>query len=141
MPRAKYRITEADYQHASFYLSNKLRNYRLEFDGEVNLSELEDEFYEALTTKGAEQQVDSLNLWAEEYLSSEEWQKLKSAIRKRRQRRENYCGEKTVTISAKAHKILSQLAERDKVTYSDVLEHYLVKAVRSRRGTAKRRPR
>ncbi len=139
MPRAKYKITADDFQHASFYLSGRIRNYGIEFEDSVNTSKAERQYYEALKVKSRKKKAESLNLWAENYLTSEEWTKLKSAVRKRRQRWDNYDGQKTVTISAKAHTLLSRIAGRDEVTYSDVLEHYLTKAWRTSRGSARRR--
>jgi len=137
MPRAKYQITEDDFQHASFYLSGRLRNYGIEFTDSVNSSKAERQYYEATEAKSRKKKAESLNLWAEKYLSSQEWTKLKVAVRKRRQRWSTYDEQKTVTISAKAHKLLSRVAERDQVTYSEALEHYLAKAIRSSRGAAR----
>ncbi len=88
-------------------------------------------------SKGRKNKAESLNLWAEKYLSSEEWNKLKTAVRKRRQRWANDDDQKTVTISAKAHKLLSRIANRDEVTFSEVLEHYLAKASRCSRSSAR----
>lgn len=45
--------------------------------------------------------------------------------------------QKSLTISARSYELLSQLAERDGVTFSDVLEHYLAKALNSGRGRAR----
>jgi len=137
MPRAKYQITEDDFQHASFYLSGRLRNNGIEFDEGVNASKAEKQYYEAIAAKSRKKKTELLNLWAEKHLSSEEWTKLKVAVRKRRQRWSNYDEQKTVTISAKAHKLLGRIAKRDEVTFSEALEHYLAKAIRSSRGSAR----
>jgi len=139
MPRTRYQITEDDYQHASFYLSGRLRNYGIEFAGSVNATKAERQYYQSIRAKSRKKKAESLNHWAEKYLSSEEWSKLKTAVRKRRQRWENQGDQKTVTISAKAHQLLSRIANRDEVTFSEVLEHYLAKAMRSRRGSARSR--
>ncbi len=133
MPRTKYQITADDCQHARFYLSGKLRNYDIEID---DYAKAEKDYQEATLAKGRKKEAELLNAWAEKYLASEEWHKLKAAIRKRRQRWEHYGEQKTITISTKAHKLLNRIAERDQVTFSEVLEHYLSKAIRSSRGLA-----
>jgi len=142
MPRPKYRITEDDYQHAHFYLSRSLRDYQIEFNDATSHAKAEKAFYEATDSikKNRKKKAEQLNVWAEKHLSSKDWQKLKSGIRKRRERWSKE--QKTVTISEKAHKLLIRVSKRDEVTYSGALEYYLEKALRSRRGMPKfsRRP-
>ncbi|MEX1026610.1 MAG: hypothetical protein WD049_01190 [Candidatus Paceibacterota bacterium] len=140
MPRAKYRITTEDFSHANFYLSRKLRNYDIDFGEEVSLASATQEYSEATHHKRKEVRVQETNAWCEKYLSGKEWEKLKTAVRKRRERWQRHNDLKTVTISARAHRLLGNLAERDEVTFSEVLEHYLAKAMNSSRGRARPKP-
>lgn len=133
MPRAKYNITTDDFLHANFCLSGRLRNHTIEFDEDVSPLDAEKDYRKAVDHKRPKkQQAELLNAWCEEYLSSVEWTKLKAAIRKRRERYDRFGDLKTVTISTRAHKLLSRVADRDEVTYSEVLEHYLAKALNRR---------
>lgn len=128
MARPKYTITAADVNHAYFYLSTRLTMHRIDFRGEIELldNSPEREFRELREEKRKDNRARGLNAWCEKYLDSTEWTKLKAAIRKRRERLERYSELKTVTISSKAFELLVKLSARDKVTYSDALEHYLL---------------
>ncbi len=140
MPRAKYRITDEDFVHASFYLGRKLQTYDIEFADEVSPPVAKQEFVEATHHKRKPVRVQETNAWCEKYLSGKEWERLKTAVRKRRERWHRHDDLKTVTISARAHRLLSNLSERDKVTFSEVLEHYLAKCMNSSRGHASPNP-
>ena len=136
MPRPRYRITEEDFLHAEFYLSMRIRNFRVKLPEGISPLDMQEEYDGAVRSEGRKQRLQLLNVWCEKYLSGAEWQKLKSAIRKRRERFRRCDEHRTITITAKAHRYLSQLAKRDKVTLSEILEHYLGNAVNSNRGRA-----
>lgn len=139
MARPKYEITAADVTNAKSYLQSKLRNYRIELGEDVSYYNAEQEFLKAGEEKRKEKRAELVNAWCEKYLSSQEWYKLKLAIRKRRERLKRHNDLKTVTISARAFELLSKLATRDDVTYTEVLEHYLPKALNVGRGRAPKR--
>ena len=143
MPRTKYVIAEQDLLHAELYLSARIRNYEIDFRDDVNSLNAEGEYREATAGRKKASRAAQLNAWCEKYLTAGDWSRLKSAIRKRRERTEHFDEQKTVTVSAESHRLLSRLAERDDVTYSEVLEHYLAKALSSNRGRPNRgrRPR
>ena len=134
MPRPRYRITAEDFLHAEFCLSARIRSYRIKFAKGVASIDARDEYDIAVRTTGKKQGLDLLNTWCEKYLTGAEWTKLKSAIRKRRERFRRGDEQKTVTITAKAHRLLKRLSKRDNVTFSEILEHYLGNAVNSSRG-------
>ena len=134
MPRAKYAITAEDLMHAVLYLNARIRNYDLEFRDDIDELTAESEYREATSARKKESRAVQLNAWCEKYLTSVDWARLKSAIRKRRERTQRDGEQKTVTVSAESHRLLSRLAERDHVTYSEALEHYLGKALKSHRG-------
>ena len=134
MPRPRYQITDDDFLHAEFYLTVRIRNLRITFAKGISSIDAAADYQDAVRTDGKTKRLELLNSWCERYLSGTEWKRLKSAIRKRRERFRRADEQKTVTITAKAHRLLSQLAERDNVTFSGILEHYLGNAVNSNRG-------
>ena len=134
MPRPRYRITADDFLHAEFCLSLRIRTFRIKFAKGVSSIDAQAEYDIAVRAKEKGQRLDLLNAWCEVYLTGAEWTKLKSAIRKRRERFRRCDDKKSVTITAKAHRLLLQLSKRDNVTFSRILEHYLGNAVNSSRG-------
>jgi len=134
MPRPRYRITTEDFLHAEFCLSIRIRTFRIAFGKGVSVLDVEEEYNTAVRSDGRKQRLDLLNAWCEKYLTGAEWTKLKSAVRKRRERFRRCDEQKSVTITAKAHRLLLRLSKRDEVTFSEILEHYLGNAVNSNRG-------
>ena len=134
MPRPRYRITADDFLHAEFCLSLRIRSLRIKLARGISSIDAQAEYDIAVRTKEKGQRLDLLNAWCEKYLTWAEWTKLKSAIRKRRERFRRCDDQKSVTITAKAHRLLLQLSKGDDVTFSRILEHYLGNAVNSRRG-------
>ncbi len=130
MVRPKYTITTSDVTHAKFYLSTRLLMQELTEKASVEVAK--EEFREAVDTKDKDKRATRLNAWCEKYLDSGEWAKLKLAIRKRRERLGRHAELKTVTISSKAFELLAKISERDAVTYSDTLEHYLLAAFKGK---------
>lgn len=141
MPRTKYVITVDDCIHAELYLSRQIRNYDIEFRDDADSLNAEGEYRDATSERKKANRAKHLNEWCEKYLTSTDWSRLKSAIRKRRERMQHFDEQKTVTVSARSHDLLSKIAQRDNVTYSEVLEHYLAKALNSNRGRPSRRQR
>ncbi len=142
MPRPKYQITDADFSNAMNYLGKRISAYDIEYFEDAG-GNPEKAYYKALEhRKKQEAQRVALNAWCEKYLPAEEWTKLKAALRKRRERFERYQEQTTITISTKAHELLVKISERDNVTFTETLEHYLSRAWRaSSRKTAKRKKR
>ena len=136
MPRDNYIITSDDEFHATFYLSGRLRNYGFKFRDSVSSAQAEGDYRAAISEKTKSARAAALNVWCERYLSKADWRRLKTAVRKRRERWRRSEETKTVTLSAKAHKLLTQISKRDTVTFSQALEHYLAKALNSARGSA-----
>ena len=137
MARPRYIVTAQDVTHATAYLTVRLRNYGLTLDEEVSNSAPETRLHAAVATKGREVRAQQVNAWCEINLNSAEWQKLKTAVRKRRERMKRHNDLKTVTISARAFELLAKLSKRDNVTYSAALERYLPKALNAGRGRSK----
>lgn len=113
MPREKYPITADDEIHATFYLGDRLRNRDLRFPDSDLYSPEESDFRTALDEKTTQARIAALNSWCRRYLSDADSGKLKVAVRKRRERRRRGDEQKTITISAKAHKVLTQISKRD----------------------------
>ncbi len=132
MPRSRYTVTADDVLHVTEYLSNQLRDHRL------NACDEEDAIYDAFQEAaqplgGKKRRAQALNDWCETYLTREEWARLNANVRKRRQRFSRYNDYASVTISARSHELLQKLSSRDNVTFSEVLEHCLAKALKSSR--------
>ena len=136
MPRDNYIITSDDECHATFYLSGQLRNYGFKFRDSVSSTQAGSDYRAAASEKTKSTRAAALNVWCEKYLSKSDWRRLKTAVRKRRERWRRSDETKSVTISAKAHKLLTQVSIRVDVTFSHALEHYLSKARNSARGIA-----
>jgi macrodomain Ter protein organizer (MatP/YcbG family) len=133
MPRPRYTITEDDFQHAYFYLSDKVRTFKVDYVNDGLLSSPEREFVAVTKKKTSATKAVALNAWCEKYLSSAEWTKLKAGIRKRRERWEHHGQQKTLTVSSTVHSYLAKIAERDGVTYNEILEEVLYQTWRSSR--------
>ncbi len=122
MSRKKYRITNADYPLAQKYLIRKFHEGHIWFMGspmeEVgNYITAEKEFSKV---SGSE----ALDAWCKKYLSSQHWENLKIAIRAGRKRgRDSRRGvqPKHIALSHRAWSVLSDLAKRDGVTYSEFI--------------------
>ncbi len=136
MPRDNYIITSDDECHATFYLSGQLRNYGFKFRDSVSSTQAGSDYRAASSEKTKSTRAAALNVWCEKYLSKSDWRRLKTAVRKRRERWRRSEETKTVTISAKGHRLLKQVSKRDNVTFSQALEHYLSKALNSARRSA-----
>lgn len=139
MPREAYSITTNDETHATFFLGDRLRNRDLRFQDSDFHASAESDFRNAVDKKTTHARIAALNSWCKKYLSETDSRKLKVAVRKRRERWRRGDEQKTITISAKAHKVLTQISKRDKVTFSQALENHLRKALNSGRGSSNRR--
>jgi macrodomain Ter protein organizer (MatP/YcbG family) len=129
MVRARVEISTADFLHAFSYLIEGIRSFRLELESSASRSDASRELA-AISGLGSAKRVEMLNKWCSKFLSHGDWRKLKTAIRKRRQRWKNYEDTKTITVSAKVHQLLVRIAARDNVTFNEMLEHSLAKSAK-----------
>ena len=134
MPVVRQYVTSEDEFHATFYLSGRIRNYGFQFCDSVSYPAAESDYRNAINEPTREKRATALNAWCAKYLSKADTQRLRTAVRKRRERWRRSDATKTVTISAKAHKLLTQISKRDTVTFSEALEHYLSNALNSARS-------
>ena len=124
MARGRYTITKEDLEFATSYLSRKLQDgYWLSDD--VSLETKAQRAYGKAKRDGV-----TLTAWGEEWLSSSQWTQLKNAVRAARRRQADLSRDppKHVTLSHRAWLILHELAERDGVTLSELIEKKLEKA-------------
>ena len=124
MPRERYRITDEDVGFAVRYLSHKLQiGYWLSDD--VSVETKAQRAYQK-----AKRDAVTLTAWGEEWLSGAQWTQLKNAVRAARRRQADLSRDppKHVTLSHRAWLILHELAERDGVTLSELIEKKLEKA-------------
>lgn len=132
MARTKFVIQAKDFLHASEYLINQLRLRKLELEESVLYSDAEQGLMSILGSgHRANQRATLLQDWCQENLSDKDWTNLKTNVRKRRQRWKNFEATKTITVSAEVHSLLARLANRDNVTFNDVLRFSLNHTARS----------
>ncbi len=126
MPRPRFRITSDNYQAARDYLGHQIRNNTL---GIKNAAALEwNQLPHSLDRKKAQSYAELVNDWCEEHLDSEQWSKLKNALRARRKRLSDQINgddKVTVTLSRRAWMKLSSVAETNGVTLSQAIETFL----------------
>lgn len=134
MSRTRFVVTSADYLHASEYLTNQLRLRKLELIESRTWMDAERAFM-AVVGGGHKSTVRAAMLqeWCESHLSAKDWDNLKTNVRKRRQRWKSPESTKSITVSAEVHALLTRLANRDNVTFDEVLHFALTHAVRSGR--------
>jgi macrodomain Ter protein organizer (MatP/YcbG family) len=124
MARERYTITDEDLGFAVSYLSRKLKDgYWLSDD--VSRETKAERAYEK-----AKRDAVTLTEWGEKWLSSSQWTQLKNAVRAARRRQADLSRDppKHVTLSHRAWLMLHELAERDGVTLSELIEKKLEKA-------------
>ncbi len=132
MPRPLFVITPSDYMHASEYVLNRLRLRKFELVDSVSHSQAEGRLLSTLGSAAkSKEQAAKLQVWCEKHLSKKDWSDLKTSIRKRRQRWKQTESSKSITISNDVHALLSRLAERDGVTFNEVLKFSLKQTARS----------
>ena len=132
MARPKYSIRVEDVVHATEYLRTRLLTLDVRLDDDVSARTAQREFDEAVSVKAKEVRAFGLNAWCEKFLDEKEWGKLKTSIRKRRERATRVVELRSISISEKAFKLIKNLASRDGVTYSEALEKYLGRVWRSK---------
>lgn len=124
MPRQNYTITTSDVVHATAYLEHQVRNFGIEFDEPQKARR---SFKRTIGKEVRSDRAVALNNWCEKYLTTEDWRKLKASILKRRSRRRAGDTTKQLTVSRKAHRLLTRLAKRDNVTLSVAIETHVPK--------------
>jgi macrodomain Ter protein organizer (MatP/YcbG family) len=113
-------INDKDYHHARAYLSDRLRRYTINVDERSRNA-----FFKI-------EDAEKLSKWIEKNLGVDDIERMRTAIRQRRMRA-NRTDLRGIAISAKAHELLVEIANRDGVTFSDVLEDVLKRQANSAR--------
>jgi macrodomain Ter protein organizer (MatP/YcbG family) len=118
MAKSRYTITKEDLRFAVRYLSGKLQN------GYWLTSDVSQEVKAERAYKDAKRDPVTLTAWCEAWLSRDQWTQLKNAIRAARRRQADRSRDplKHVTLSHRAWLMLRDLAERDGVTLSELIE-------------------
>lgn len=120
MARAKYVITDADFQAARAYLQRKLTLERFWLEPLEAHHHFPEQSRDPVT----------LNQWCERWLEPRQWQQLKAAVREARKRQRQQLSQEGpqvhVTLSRQAWWVLADLAKRDGVTLSEFIlrQHY-----------------
>jgi macrodomain Ter protein organizer (MatP/YcbG family) len=137
MARPAYAVTNDDLIHVRAYVGNQLRSFNLELVDPEAVEIAYNEYLRMSRLPPSTEAADQMQAWCAKYLTDAEWDHLKASVRKRRQRWLGSRKLKTVTISANAHRLLSELAKRDKVTLSEALELHLAKMLNRPQTTYK----
>ena len=139
MARAMYTITDSDYTHACAYIEDKLQKQEFAFCHKRSMDTARSELFDIVHSSQRQWRAEQLNEWCEKHLGKADWLKLKVGIRKRRERWARHDELKSVAISAKAHRLLTSISKRDSVTFSEILEHLLLRAANSASRIPKRK--
>jgi len=123
MARSRFTITRQDKTAALAYISNKIRDPYWPSEDTTRQLKAERKY------KDAKRELVTLNEWCEKWLDSAQWTQLKNAIRAARKRTADLSRDppKSVTLSRQAWRIISDLATRDGVTLSTLIEDRLGK--------------
>ena len=123
MARSRFTITRQDKTAALAYITNKLRDPYWPSEDTSRQLKAERKY------KDEKRELVTLNEWCEKWLDSRQWTQLKNAIRAARKRTADMKRDppKSVTLSRKAWRIISDLAKRDGVTLSALIEDRLGK--------------
>lgn len=131
MPNSTQELSVDDLSHAVGYLFDRVRLQAQSYQERGDAREIDSEFYALTSARRSQQKAADLTLWCSKNLTRTEWNRLRVAIRKRRERWSKFNDQKTIVVTAKVHRLLSTIALRDNVTFCDVLEALLVKAAKS----------
>jgi len=123
MARSRYTITELDMAAALVYIGSKLRDPYWPSEDTSAQVKAERGF------RTAKRDPVTLNRWCEKHLNADQWVQLKNAIRAARKRTVDLSRDppKSVTLSHNAWRIISDLAKRDGITLSELIEDRLGK--------------
>lgn len=119
MARAPYQVCDRDRQFIVAYLERKLTTAGLFWLSDVHEARLQ--------WRSAKGDTLTLQQWCDDWLSDEQWQQLKAAVRAARRRYHRRDDPPVnVTLSRLAWMVLSDLARRDGLTLSQWLieQHY-----------------
>lgn len=131
MPKEILGLSVDDLTHAVGYLQTRIQLGELSYRDKDEARKIEADFYELASARKSQQKATDLTEWCSRNLTRTEWNRLRVAIRKRRERWSKFKDQKTIVVSAKVHKLLSKIALRDNVTFCDVLETVLLRAANS----------
>lgn len=121
MARSRYEITESDALFARDYLLNALNkpDYEIKDPGAFEFRRYLEKF-QTDDDHDISQDAGILNRWCETCLSTEQWQKLKTTIRKRRYQSQNK--DITITLTPQAYSVLVSVKESGQAkTLSDAI--------------------
>lgn len=128
MPRSKS-LALSNVNEAIAVMRSKLQTYSIELCEDVSYREAMLTIDDIRRIGSKKEQAQKLMEWCENSLDASEWKKLQAAVRKRKQRKQKQGATEVLSVSPRAFELLKKLAKRDGVTYSQILELYLAKAL------------
>lgn len=134
MTRPKTAIPNEEITTAINYIQRRLRTKKIELVGDPNLANVERELNGIVTARNKQERVTAFEKWCLDYLTDADRSKLRTSLRKHRQRLHKRGNAAQVSMTVRAFDLLKKVASRENLTYSQVLEKYLWNAADPTRG-------
>lgn len=133
MTRPKTAIPNEEITTAISYIQRRLRTRKIELVGDPNLANVEKELNSIVTARNKQERVAAFEKWCNDHLADVDRAKLRTSLRKHRQRLEKRGNSAQVSLTVSAFDLLKKVAYRENLNYSQVLEKYLWNAIKPTR--------
>lgn len=133
MTRPKTAIPNEEITTAISYIKRRLRTRKIELVGDPSLVKVENELNGIVTARNKQERVTAFEKWCIDYLTDADRAKLRTSLRKHRQRLHKRGNSAQVSLSVNAFELLKKVASRENLNYSQVLEKYLWNACKPTR--------
>jgi hypothetical protein len=133
MTRPKTAIPNEEITTAISYIKRRLRTRKIELVGDPSLATVEKELNSIVTARNKQERVATFDRWCLDYLTDADRSKLRTSLRKHRQRLHKRGNAAQVSMTVKAFDLLKKVASRENLNYSQVLEKYLWNAAKPTR--------
>lgn len=133
MARPKTAIPNEEITTAISYIKRRLRTRKLELVGDPSLVKVENELNGIVTARNKQERVTVFEKWCNDYLFDTDRSKLRTSLRKHRQRLHKRGNAAQVSLSVSSFELLKKVASRENLNYSQILEKYLWNAAKPTR--------
>ncbi len=128
MARPKYKITATDLLHAHAYLKRASEDNEYIVVGNARSYQFRQYLARIDVNEDPEIEAEILNRWCEKVLTTAQWQRLKTSIRKMRYLESN--SDRTVALKPEAHLVLHRIVSEGKATNLSEAIMWLDKQIR-----------